>query len=147
MAQIEFVQSGEINILDIVRTDWNASSNVQMKLFTATTASDHNPSLANFTEASFTGYSAVTLANWSAATHPDSSQHAVTDQQTDAAFSNSSGSAQNVKGIYLEDSSAVELLGWGYFVSGGTDITINDGSTLTVPITVMLKTTFEHSFS
>jgi len=147
MSQFEWVQSGEIHNLDFLRQQWNGTNKFIMHLFTADTVSNHNPSIANFTEASFTGYSAVDITSFQTPTHPSASQHAVSDVGTDPVFTNNSGSPQNVKGIFVTDSSGTPvLLGWGYFLQGGTDITIQNGSTLTVPSSASLKTIFEHSF-
>jgi len=147
MAQMEFVLSGEIDLLEVVRQYWNSGSNFVMRLFTATTDPDHDTaSIADFTEASFAGYSEVVVSNWDAPTHGDPSQHAVTSPATDPGYTNSSGSSQPVKGIFVVSTSgAPTLIGWGYFLSTKADVTIPDASTLNVAISVNLQTLFENS--
>jgi len=148
MAQFEWVQSGEIDLLDIIRTNWNANFNFQMKLFTSNSVINHNPSIANFVEAAFLGYAPVTISNWTQPTHPDNQQHAITNAGTNPVFSNISGAAQNVQGIFCTKAGGTPvLLGWGYFLTGGTLITIQDQSTLTIPATTRVQTIFEHSFA
>lgn len=106
-----------------------AGQNLILKLFKSNTTPGETDTEGTYTEADFTGYSAITLtaANWSVTgTNPTSIGYA---QQT---FTSSAGSqSQSVYGYYFVQATSGKLV-WAERFSDGPYSIVNNGDTIKV---------------
>lgn len=113
-----------------------AGQNLKLKLFKSNTTPGETDTEATYTEADFTGYSAITLtaASWSVTgTNPTSIGYA---QQT---FTSSAGSQnQNVYGYYLEQVTSGKLVWVERFTDGPYNIA-NNGDTIKVTLALTMS--------
>lgn len=113
-----------------------AGQNLVLRLFKSNTTPAETDTEATYTEADFTGYSAITLtaANWSVTgTAPSSAGYA---QQT---FTSSAGSqSQSVYGYYLTQVTSGKLVWAERFTDGPYTIT-NNGDTIKVTLAITMS--------
>lgn len=113
-----------------------AGQNLVLRLFKSNTTPAETDTEATYTEADFTGYSAITLtaANWSVTgTAPSSAGYA---QQT---FTSSAGSQnQNVYGYYLTQVTSGKLV-WSERFSDGPYNIANNGDAIKVTLAITLE--------
>lgn len=106
-----------------------AGQNLILKLFKSNTTPGESDTEATYTEADFTGYSAITLtaANWSVSEGaPTEASYA---QQT---FTSTAGSqSQNVYGYYLVQVTSGKLV-WAERFSDGPYTIVNNGDSIKV---------------
>jgi hypothetical protein len=106
-----------------------AGQNLILKLFKSNTTPGESDTEATYTEANFTGYSAITLtaANWSVSEGaPTEASYA---QQT---FTSTAGSqSQNVYGYYLVQVTSGKLV-WAERFSDGPYTIVNNGDSIKV---------------
>lgn len=112
-----------------------AGQNLVLRLYKSNTTPGETDTEATYTEADFTGYSAITLtaANWSvSAGAPSTASYA---QQT---FTSSAGSqSQNVYGYYLTQVTSGKLV-WAERFSDGPYTITNNGDTIKVTLSITM---------
>ncbi len=109
--------------------NFSATGDVKLKLYSSNTTLSETTVVGDLTEATFTGYSAVTLtgASWTVTSaDPASASYA---QQT---FTSSAGSQnQNIYGYYVTNSGGTILL-WAETFSDGPYNIVNNGDLIKV---------------
>lgn len=110
----------------------SATGNVVLKLFKSNTTPGETDTVATYTEADFTGYSAITLtgANWTITNaDPASASYA---KQT---FTSSAGSQnQNVYGYYVTNAGGTVLMWAERFTDGPYNIANNGDKIEVTPV-------------
>lgn len=104
-------------------------------LFATSTTLDEDTTLADFTECSFTGYAAVALTGWSAATiELDGKAHS---SPSNVSITPGSGGSGNVYGWYVTDAGDTEVLFCDSY--SGAPLTIASGVALITEIDYALS--------
>lgn len=127
---------GEMKILEHL-VNKTAPENLILRLFQNNVTLADTVTSASFTEATFTGYSAITLtgASWGAASSGNPSTIAYA-QQT---FTSSAGSqSQTIYGYYLQQTTSGKVLFAEKF-TGTPPVIQNNGDTIKVTPTITLK--------
>ena len=119
---------GEGNMLEIV-VNKTAAEDLVLRLFTSNTTPADTDTTATYTQASFTGYTAKTLAGSSWTVTPGDPSEASYAQQTFT--SSASQTAQTVYGYYVIQSSSTELM-WSERFTDGPYVVTNNGDEIRV---------------
>lgn len=133
MSQLRMVSRGE----NVVLTRYLAG-NMTLRLFTTdvetgrTTEELEALVVGDFTQATFTGYSAITLTGGSWSTVSDDPSRATYAQQT---FTCSGGSSQNVYGYHVTDPNDSNALAWYEQFDGPVVIASGDSLRITPQLT------------
>lgn len=140
--QLEITDAGEALWLDDLRVfDWQVGG-LSMHLFTSAAGLGHDASAIVPVEAAWPGYAPATLSVWSPVSHSPSI-HAHSSADPAPEFPNSSGGSVFAQGVYLQQPSTLDILGWGYLLEGGAPLEIPDASTLTILTTLRMQTAVE----
>lgn len=108
------------------------ASGLSVALLTTATSLSHTDTLSTYTsnEASWSGYSRVSITSWDSATL-SSDKHALAKSGVVCTFSNTSGSSVNTNGWFLVDSGGSKAVLANLFPS---TIAIPDGESITFSV-------------
>jgi hypothetical protein len=126
---------GEAIVLSLLvnKTSTYTQQDLKLKLFSSNTTPAESDTEGSFTEATFTGYSAITLtgANWTVTEGAPSS--ATYAQQT---FTSTAGSQnQSIYGYYLVQATSGKLV-YSERFSDGPYVIVNNGDAIKVTVSI-----------
>jgi|WetSurSiteA1Bulk_404760.scaffolds.fasta_scaffold94437_1 hypothetical protein len=130
---------GEGNMLEMI-VNKTAPENLILKLFTSNTTPADTDTASTYTEASFTGYTAKTLAGSSWTVTPGSPSEAAYAQQT---FTSTAGSqSASVYGYYVIQTTSTELM-WSERFTDGPYVIVNNGDEIRITPKLTLQDTLD----
>lgn len=122
-----FADEGLIKLLDLI-----TANDLKLHLFTNNITPSKSTVLSGLTEATFTGYAAITLtnANWVSL---GVSSNIGSKVYPTCTFTNSSGSNATVYGFYITDNAVTKCIAVGLFDGSPITITASGGTYSFIP--------------
>lgn len=124
--------------LDAVRASLLASGNLQLRLFQNNITPDQNTTVGDFTEATFSGYAAQTIATWGSVSL-DGDNNAVVEEINRTFTQSGTTTINDIYGYYVVDTSTTALLVWSERAPSPPFAMDASGKTYTVLPRLVLK--------